>query len=264
MVEKYNKLYLLVHPLYDIFFPSSISELIDEDYNKTSISTRLKNKSRPTIQKIKKTLGIYGEMVEKISKDKDGMLVIFEPQLKDYTYYSDHFNFTRAEYKELREQYSIISKLQKKVLSKFIANTTQKLQDRVIISNYDTHNPDNQFIPKTPEFYNDKFIQKFNHEVKIIAFGEFYTPDAENKGCVPGWAKAIDKLLRFKGIKSEITYLNERTLPFKSAGIDGFRKAVLPAHQKREIRKEEKKSKHKFNKIITNKIKAQVGRIPHL
>ena len=246
MVEKYNKIYLLVHPFYDLIIMKGYHNQILGNLKENSVIQRIKIGDKSTINVLKKTTGVYGAQINKISKEEDAMLIIFEPQLREYDAYSMLMDFER--YSKLKTEFNKTIELQKEVLSKFNGFIKNRLNNRVIFSNYSPNEGENpDFIP-TPKFMNKSFLSKLNKDVKILAFGEY-------RGlCVKTWGKAIKNRLQRFGINSRLSYLKNKSLPERPTDFSKFRKAILSNHKRRVVQQKEKKAIFKFNQSIKKSV----------
>ncbi|MEI8364444.1 MAG: hypothetical protein WCF78_03225 [archaeon] len=246
MGEKYNKIYLLVHPLYDLIIMRGFLRQVINDTRENPIIKQIKLGDKRTNDILKKTLGIYGKQINKISENKDAILIVFEPKLRGYENYSN--KMTLETYKMNAQRFNETLKEQKELLSKFNLFIKDKLSERVIFSNYDPNQGIEPGAITTPNFMNKIFLNKLNKEISISAFGEY-------RGlCVSTWGKAIKNRLEYFGIKSKINYLNNLSLSEKPFELNKFRKAILPKHRKREVQHKNKIMKLKLNQTIKRQL----------
>ncbi len=250
MVEKYNKIYLLVHPLYDLFLMQGFYKQVTDNLIDNPIIEKLNSKHKPTTNEFKKIIGIYGDQINKISKEEASLLIIFTPQIGVYDRYEHKMSFEK--YSELKKEFYKTLKLQKQILSKFTEFTNRNLKNRVVYSNYNPHANGNPDVIGTPKFMTKTFINKLSKDVRILAFGEY------RKLCVSTWATAIQNRLASFGIHSKIHTIKRRTIDYKSKlniqNAVGFEKAILPKTEKRKVQQKLKKQKLRFNQMVKKQL----------
>lgn len=245
MVEKYNKLYLLIHPLYDLFIMRGFSKQAIFDLKENPIVKQIRSGDKRTINILKTTLGIYGDQINLISADKNAMLILFEPRLKGYDHYSNKISL--ATYNKHLKDFNTTLDAEHEIISRFDTFIKNKLNERVIISNYNPYIKDPEIIA-TPSFMKKAFLSKLNKEVNVYAFGEY------RNQCVSIWGQAIEnKLIRF-GIKPKLHLINNKSLYEKLDFNTKFRKSILPKHKKRELQQTNKKLKLKLNQMIKKQL----------
>jgi hypothetical protein len=97
------------------------------------------------------------------------------------------------------------------------------LGDRYNTSNFDV----NFGYDLAPLFSNDNYYKRFEKNIKIIAFGEYYSL------CVSAWAKRlVPNHLKKHGLKvSKVELLPESSLHFKNIGV-GINNRYLHKYEK--------------------------------
>jgi len=233
-MTEYNEIVALVHPIYDaIYTDKNYYDLLKDGVNPNTdaIINKTKKGKQLTIQ-IKKTLGIYGEFLNQQLSKKNTCVVIYLP--------SEHKADVPAKYvSTIFDMY----KFHIKTLKNFILHYKKKFGDRIYISNYSKSH-------ESAPFLSQKILDNLGKSVTLTLFGEYYNPQNErNKGCVHSWGTDLVSKLAFQGVTvKHMKILTEKTLPFKSKEVFGFRKVVLPANEKRALQNKEKKRKLKIKR----------------
>jgi len=245
MVERYNKLYLLVHPLYDLFIIQGLSE----SHFSNKVIPKIIAKDKPTIAGLKKAIGIYGDEINKISKDKDALLIIFEPKLAGYERYADRMS--HDQFLEFKKEYEGTLASQKELLSRFYKFINTKLGERVIVTNYYPSTVGILKHTSNPDFMTRDFTKKLTKTVDVFAFGEY------KDFCVKCVREAIENRLAICGVGSKLHYIDKKIFVHDSKKAPGITKAV-----KHAVRAANKKTKLQVRENRIRTINNQAIRHP--
>jgi len=199
MNEKYSEINLLVHPLFDLI---SFIEIKSPKEDELDLSLITKNKD--FLQRYKKSLMVWGEVISKMKPNSIFMLLEPTPVIKGNN---------RFIYEELTH--------------KFYKFAKEKLKDRFIVvsSKYMLFN------------FDKELISKLNNKIKIKAFGEY------TKMCVNKESKELKKILKTFGKISTIEIIEGRSLYSHNELSKGLGKQFLPKTKKRKLQNKIKKLK---------------------
>jgi hypothetical protein len=225
-MDRYSKIILLVHPLYDLFYNSKLSSF--SNTNSLAKSIKKLDSKKSTVD-IKKTLMIYGKFLNE-NVSKDSVVLLLKPDL--VSFYPDNLKV-----RELSKQYD-------ESLKKFIDFFNRKFENRFCVYQGNT------FFDRTEKSVFPKTIyEKLASSLEILSFGEYFSKNrVSNKGCVPSFSNKLLTFLEKKGFSLKIRIAEKYTLPFEKEG--GFRKILLPSNQRRKLQNKEKKKKLNLRKKI--------------
>lgn len=218
-MDKYSKIILLTHPLYDVFYaPSSIiSSLVMSDIDKKKLD--LKKTSR----EIKKTLMVYGKFITE-NTSKDSVILLLKPDIS--IFYPDNLRV-----RKLSEKYDF-------ALNKFCNFFNKKFENRFFVYQ---GNAFTDLAGRT--VFPSPVYSKFKKNLEIVSFGEYFNKSlgGSYSGCVPAFSKKLSLFLEKKGFSSEIIFAEKYTLPFEKE--KGFRFLLKTPTEKRRLKNKEKKKK---------------------
>jgi len=266
MVEKYDTLVVLVHPLYLVFdkmiLPYGLNKFKKfslDDYKKINLNDFAKSivedilspkkNAKPELNKvkriIKKELGEYGKLIQKYKEDPKICLCIVNQHIRTF----DEFKNQTGESYNLYFRYNVYKKVQDTLLERFNLRGKEWLQDRFITTTFSPGH-DSNFLPK--EYYS-----KFNREINIIGSGEYFDE------CVKKWCNEyIPTKLYQNGVKvKEIKLLKNYSIRsynnFVREGT-GLGDRLLFGHERRKTQLAKKlktTNNSSLSSLLKNKIK---------
>jgi len=235
MDKRYNEIVLLVHPLYDATF-TSFDVSITKKHIEAISNPNTKNKQlrKELLSQIKKTLGIYGDFLNKFVNKKETGIIFYSPR--------DDLEVSTKEKKIIKQSMDVYTK----VLTPFLNHYTALFNERLYISDYHS-----LFPHITKPIISKEMSANLDKEINLIMLGEYYNSRKGDQGCVYNLKQNFIKYLESNNTQiKKISLIKERILSFKSEGLIGFRKAVLPKHQRRKLVQTEKKAKLKKNQFL--------------
>ena len=266
MVEKYDTLVVLVHPLYlvfdDMIIPHSINKFNKmslEDYNKIDITDFAKSivqdilnpkkNAKPELNKankiIRKEFGEYGKLIQKYKDDPKVCVCVVNQHIRTF----DDFKLDVGEKYVQHFRYNTYKQVHDILLERFNSYGKKLLKDRFVTTTFSPGH-DSNFL--SPEYYS-----RFNKEIKIIGFGEYYGE------CVKEWCekyiptKLYQNKIKVKEIKLLENYSIRPYNDFVREGT-GLGDMLLFGHKRRktQISKKLKTTKNQhLSAFLKNKIK---------
>ncbi|MEI8364406.1 MAG: hypothetical protein WCF78_03035 [archaeon] len=266
MVEKYDTMVVLVHPLYLVFDMMIIPHCIDkfnkisiDDYKKLNINDFAKSivenilnpkkNVKPELNKvnkiIKKEFGEYGKLIQKYKNDPKVCVCIVNQHIRTF----DDFKQEAGEKYAQHFRYNTYKQVHDILLERFNSHGKELLKDRFVTTTFSPGHDSN--------FLSQEYYSRLNKEVKIIGFGEYYND------CVKKWCeKYIPTKLYQNNIKvKEIQLLEKHSIRSYNNFIregTGLGDMLLFGHERRktQISKKLKTTKNQhLSAFLKNKIK---------
>jgi len=130
MSEKYTEIVALVHPLYDVFYTFIKSNNFFVKGKNPNVQDILKDTKNGKVLKaqIKKSLGIYGELLNSYINKKNACVVIYLP-----SDHEDYSNYRKSERNELKKTFEVYDKM----LFRFLKHYKIAFTNRLHVTGYD-------------------------------------------------------------------------------------------------------------------------------
>ncbi|GEM_PF-3121703 len=255
MVEKYTDIVALVHPLYDVVYTSKLLDetgVFDKNnklINKNTDALFNPNTDRKQLRtnlkyQIKKSLGIYGAFLNQYISKSNACVVIYIPRPDFY----EPSIVLPLKLLKIKAQLKSDVELYNKLLTPFIKHYESIFKNRLYVTDYVYGQS------STSPILSADIVRNLSMHITLTVIGEYNTTHS-SRGCVNAWKNNISNFLWKKDIKVHEYVIPERTLSFKSEGLVGFRKKVLPKHEKRELQQKKKKVKLKINQLLKRQVR---------
>ncbi len=183
--RKYDKIVMLVHPMYYVLYN------ILGNYGLDQIKTMFTKKKLP--KKVQYLVSIllreYGRAVLEQANNPNTLFVVIEPAFKD------RFNM----YSE--EELALLKSIHEQILLRFYSFAKTKLGDRFQITNFDPDYRDTKFLSRD-------VLSKLNMSIDITGLGEY------GDGCVLSWPKYFESMLFAQGHSVTINAPDEKKTLF--------------------------------------------------
>lgn len=202
MVQKYNEIIVLVHPLYDLINSEYVKSgeflLTKDEILESRGRYKMEDREKFNYQ-LKQSLQAYGEEIIKQAKNKNAFLILYVPK----------HTLIYAEYQRYRERQA--SKLPKKLLKRFIDFCKTQFKGRCVISYKDTSKLDQ------PSSYKINLPKRFEKKLSLKFFGEY------GDQCIDCARKFLSYDLKNKGHDIDYKLINDKCL---------YARSYIPKHEK--------------------------------
>jgi len=266
MVEKYDTLVVLVHPLYLVFDKMILPYGLDkfkkislDDYKNKNINDFAKsivedilspkNNAKPELNKvnkiIKKEFGEYGKLIQTYKDNPKTCVCIVNQHIRTFEDFKHETGEKYAQY----FRYNVYKKVHDTLLERFNLRGKEWLQDRFVITTFSPGHDSN--------FLSQEYYSRFNKEIKIIGFGEYYND------CVKKWCNEYipTKLYKNKIKVKQIELLENKSIRSYHNLIregTGLGDRLLFGHERRKTQLAKKlktTNNSSLSRLFKNKIK---------
>ncbi|MFA5746315.1 MAG: hypothetical protein WCX82_00350 [archaeon] len=221
--NKYNEIYLLVHPLFHYTHGGySYCDL-------TRISTQLS---------IKRILNQYGQILQKMKNNPKAIYVVVTPG----------FDINGVKNEQKIPVYTLKEKNNNlQLLRRFFNFGETELGDRFIVTNFDST------TEGMKKLFERKMYAKFDKQVKLKYFGEY------QDACVESWSSYVSRELNERKIKTTKDLLVDSTLALEFRNSESKWRNIPLTKLEKGILKKQKAQFQKIDKQRKSLIKKTVN-----